>query len=68
MCSGGPYFQFGLSNNYGANFYTWEFEKMHKHFSKLDIWAANTDLEWLFGTIYRLYRISYDIAYKIYMI
>ena len=22
-----PYFQFGLSNNYGANFYTWEFEK-----------------------------------------
>ena len=22
-----PYFQFGLSNNYGANFYTWEFKK-----------------------------------------
>ena len=42
--SGGPYFQFGLSNNYGANFYTWEFEKIHKHFFEIGHLGANKEV------------------------
>ena len=37
-----PYFQFGLSNNYGANFYTWESKKDGLAFFELKISYANT--------------------------